>query len=174
MSKIKDLNLEVLNGVNYRGESLVEHFNLDWWIEEIQGEIEDGNEDSFEVYIPSIGIGQLEELQEMGLFRDNIIVLKEIIDNHDYDGEVSNEFDGYTQIQVIGGKEITILGGGEYDKKVELNKVQDKAFDELENEGLVEYNPKYEDAFLISKNEYNGLDNWIEDNIDKIDFSDIK
>ena len=172
MSKIKDLNLEVLNGNAYDGRSLVDHFNLDWWIEELQGELEDGNED-FEVYIPSIGIGQLEELQEMGLFRDNIIVLKEIIDNHDYDGEVNNEFDGYTQIQVIGGKEITILGGGEYDKKVELNEEQLKAQEELENEGLVEYNPKYEDAFLISKNEYNGLDNWIEDNIDKIDFSNI-
>ena len=118
MSKIKDLNLEVLNGNAYDGRSLVDHFNLDWWIEELQGELEDGNED-FEVYVPSIGIGQLEELQEMGLFRDNIVVLKEIIDNHDYDGEVNNEFDGYTQIQVIGGKEITILGGGEYDKKVE-------------------------------------------------------
>ena len=173
MSKIKDLNLEVLNGNAYDGRSLVDHFNLDWWIEELQGELEDGNED-FEVYVPSIGIGQLEELQEMGLFRDNIVVLKEIIDNHDYDGEVNNEFDGYTQIQVIGGKEITILGGGEYDKKVELNEEQLKAQEELENEGLVEYNPKYEDAFLISKNEYNGLDNWIEDNIDKIDFSDIK
>ena len=174
MSKIKDLNLEVLNGVNYRGESLVNHFGLDWWIEEIKGEIEDGNEDNFEVYIPSMGIGQLEELQEMGLFRDNIVVLKEIIDNHDYDGEVSNEFDGYTQIQVIGGKEITILGGGEYDEKVELNEEQLKAQDELENEGLVEYNPKYEDVFLVTKEEFKGLDNWIEDNIDKIDFSNIK
>lgn len=137
--KVKDLKLELLDG---------DAFGLEWWVEELK---ELDGED--EVEVPSLCIGELEELEELGLFGENRIVLKEILDVVSDVDDIEHAIeDGYTSIQVIGMDDIIILGGGEYDDKIELNDAQEKAFDELQEEFLVEYNPKYQDVYLIAPN----------------------
>ena len=86
-----------------------------------------------------------------------------------WDGENSKGEDvGYTTFEVLQTKDVPpSLKGGEYDKKTIMNEEELKEFSELEENGDIMYDTKYQDFYFVRTSEYNAkewLEKWLSEN----------
>lgn len=127
------------------------------------------DDDSGDVDVSLIWTGSWEIIDHINTMKicENdpfILIVKDSWDGVNSKGEDV----GYTTFEVLQTEDVPpSLKGGEYDKKTIMNEEELKEFSELEENGDIMYDTKYQDFYFVRTSEYNAkewLEKWLSEN----------